>query len=133
MIEDDKGDDGTVDGVEGNNNGTKTRKDDVNDEVIIDGDGAAEWEDFKADIHRMLPHPQCYPQRLQQGRQLHGRKLTRVCAGQAQSLMMRCSQPSNGGGALSPIRTGCMNIGMDLDDGGCIPGDGIEHKLTINY
>ncbi len=27
----------------------------------------------------------------------------------------------------------CMDIGMDLDDGGGVPGDQIEHKLTINY
>jgi hypothetical protein len=43
------------------------------------------------------------------------------------------SRPTNGGSVLSSIRTGCMDIGMDLNDGGCIPGDQIEHKLTINY
>jgi hypothetical protein len=65
-----------ADGGEGNNNGTKTRKDDDNDKVIIDRDRAAEWEDFKANIWRMLPHPQCCPRGPQQGRQRHGRKLT---------------------------------------------------------
>ncbi len=45
----------------------------------------------------------------------------------------RGSRWTDGGGALSPVRTGCMDIGMDLDDGGGVPGDQIEHKLTFNY
>jgi hypothetical protein len=39
----------------------------------------------------------------------------------------------NVGSVLSPIRTGCMGIGMDLNDGSCVPGDQIEHKSTISY
>ncbi len=47
-----------VNGKEGTDDGTKLPKDNGNNEEIIDGDRAAEWEDFKANIWRMLPHPQ---------------------------------------------------------------------------
>jgi hypothetical protein len=51
-----------VDGGEGNNDGTKARKDANKDKEIIDRDRAVEWEDFNANIWRMLPHPQCFQQ-----------------------------------------------------------------------
>jgi hypothetical protein len=32
-----------------------------------------------------------------------------------------------------PHPDSCMDISMDLDDGGSVPGDPIECKPTINY
>jgi hypothetical protein len=42
----------------------KMHEEDDDNKVIIDGNRAVEWEDFKADIWRMLPHPQrCWRRR----------------------------------------------------------------------
>ena len=116
-IQDDEGDDGMVDG----GTGTMIHEDDNNNKEIIHGDRGAGWEDFMSNYWRLLPPP-----------------LNAIGGGKGDSNNTRGNRceavlggrPTDSVGALSPIRMGCMDIGMDLDNTGSILDVKIDHKLN---
>ncbi len=75
-MDDDDDDDDDDDNDDEDNDNDNDNEDNDNEEEIMDGNRAAEWEDFKANIWKMLPRPQRCWRRRRQGRQHRGRKLT---------------------------------------------------------